>query len=166
MTTLYEMLAGQNPYQKMALAILALDRTEIPRFRDATLIKPANPHESWMVGILTRTGSGGVGHDMGMSVLTDHLLHVKHADMVSDATYAIYTLRFPDELNGLGPWIERTEPLEGEAREDAWVSLFNKLNKLKTALPSSQYVLSMKKWIAPVIQQLVDEGKIDVVDVT
>lgn len=164
MTTLYDLVAGQNPYSKMALAILALERDLIPRYRDATLIQPAAAGDDWTVGLLTRTGGPNKTH-FDTSTLDNHDLFLTCIDMPHDPTYAIYTMAFPAELSGLGKWIVSTETLEGDDRVDAWVSLFNKLNKLKEAYPKSPYVLSMKKWIAPVMQQLVDTDKVDIKDV-
>jgi hypothetical protein len=165
MATLYDLIAGQNPYSKMALAIVALDMQQVPRYRDATILRPTDRDPTWRVSILTRTGGPNRGHfDTG--ILTGHALYVSDCDMTVDPTYAAFDFRFPTELAGLGQWIITTEQLEGDERIDAWVTLFNKLNKLKTAFPESPYVLSMKTWIAPVMQQLVDSGKIDVVDVS
>jgi hypothetical protein len=166
MPTLYDLLAGQNPYADMALAIVAIDKHKVPRYRDATILRPTERDPTWRVSILTRCGSAGVGYDLDVSGLTGHTLYLSHQDMTVDPTYAAFDFMFPVELAGLGPWIVSTERLEGDDRVDAWVTLFNKLNKLKTAFPESVYVLSMKTWIAPVMQQLVDSGKIDVVDVS
>lgn len=165
MNTLYDLLAGQNPYSRMALAILALDMQQVPRYRDATLLRPTDRDPMWRVGILTRTG-GPHRVYTDTRILTGHELYLSDRDMTVDPTYASYDFRFPDELTGLGNWIVKTEPLEGDDRVDAWVSLFNKLNKLKLAFPASRYVVSMKTWIAPVMQQLMDENKIDVADVS
>lgn len=161
MSSLYELVVGQNAYSKMALAIINVDSNAVVRYRDATLLRPEQGSDAWRVAILTRTGGPNRTH-FDESVLRDHPLFVSTSDLPKDETYAIFEFRFPAELNGLGNWIIRTEPLEGDDRIDAWVSLFNKLNRLKVAFPKSDYVLSMKKWIAPVIQQLVDSGKIDV----
>lgn len=165
MATLYDLLAGQNPYSRMALAILALEMQQVPRYRDATLLRPTDREPTWRVSILTRTGGPNREH-FDASVLTGHELYLSDCDMTVDPTYAAYDFRFPDEFAGLGNWIITTEPLEGDYRVDAWVTLFNKLNRLQIAFPNSAYVRSMKTWIAPVMQQLVDDNKIDVEDVT
>lgn len=164
MTTLYELVAGQNAYAKMALAIINLDQNQIARYRDSTLFNPDKEHDFWRVAVLARSGGPNRTH-FDMSALESHPLFLSTEDMKADPTYALYEFSFPKELVGLGNWILRTEQLEGDERIDAWVSLFNKLNKLKEAFPQSPYVLSMKKWIAPVIQQLVDSGKIEVQEV-
>ena len=173
MSTLYNLLAGNNPYQRMALAVIALDRNTIPRFRDAAFTRPDDPYNTespWLVNVLTRTGGPNryIEENDKMvpvnTVLEDHPLYVSDLDMAADPTYAVFNFRFPDELKGLGRWIAETEPLMGDARVDAWIKLFNVLGKLLKTYPRSQYVLSMKTWITPVMQQLVDEGKIDVKD--
>lgn len=164
MTTFYNLIAGHNPYSRMALAIVGLDLQEVPRYNDSMIHKPANPHEAWTVGILARTGGPNRTH-YDMSALENHPLLIFTKDMDADNTYATYVFRFPAELEGLGRWIVNTEVLEGDERVDAWVTLFNKLNKLKLAFPDSRYVLAMKKWIAPIMQQLMDDGKIDVQEV-
>jgi len=164
MSSLYELVVGQNPYSKMALAILNMDQNQIVRYRDATLIRPQNKAEGWKIAILTRTGGPNRTH-FDETALRDHKLFMFTEDLPKDESYAIFHFSFPEELQGLGNWILATELKEGDERVDAWVSLFNKLNRLLGVFPSSEYVLSMKKWIAPVIQQLVDSGKIEVQEV-
>lgn len=85
MATLYDLLAGQNPYSRMALAILALEMQQVPRYRDATLLRPTDREPTWRVSILTRTGGPNREH-FDASVLTGHELYLSDCDMTVDPT--------------------------------------------------------------------------------
>lgn len=87
--SLYNMVCGVNPGAGMLLALIELDPSTIPRFRDVWI----NP-EFTQITVHTRTGGGNrAEYEAQNALLTTHHNYLHNADDSFDNTFADFVFR-------------------------------------------------------------------------
>lgn len=95
----YNMLLGMQPTAGVALAMLDVDPSDIPRFRDAYV---TIENDSLIIVLLTRTGGGNrESYEEGNNYLTTLPGYLYDEDDVFDSTYANFVFEVPEEYRQL-----------------------------------------------------------------
>jgi hypothetical protein len=90
--SLYNLLHGHNPNAGPILRALALDPSQIERFRDASFRKI---DDAYVIDVYCRTG-GNNRRDNPNVGLTAHPLYLRDCDDADDSTYAHFYFRLPE----------------------------------------------------------------------
>lgn len=105
--SLYNAINGKHPRSKEILALIGLDEEQIERYRDCRIYP-----EKRTIEILARTG-GGNREDYPNRALVTHPGYISDRDANFDGTYAIYTLRIPEDIPKKAP-VAMNEGIIGE----------------------------------------------------
>lgn len=105
--SLYNMLFGVQPTASIALAVLGLNETQVPRFRDAYFAWDDDSQSEPVIVVYTRTGGGNREHydapcednpDGPWNCTLQELPgYIRDADDDYDSTYATFHFRVPDD---------------------------------------------------------------------
>lgn len=114
----YSMIHGENPFSNVLLAILGLNRSQIPRYRDCFW-------DGTHIGVYTRTGGNNRDdYEEENAMLEDHPNHVRNEDDDFDDTYATFYFSIPEKLQWTIPHLTATE----ETPEQKWTSFIDRMN--------------------------------------
>lgn len=145
--SLYNLIHGHNPLTPMLLAMLDLNPSDVPRYRDIWW-------DGEHINLHTRTGGGNrEEYEAENDGLCAHPQYVSDADDDFDSTYADFKFKLPEKFEHLRAWLnDRTEKPAAERWQEA-------ITKLQTAPADDPDVKRMLGVIEPVMQQVAEALK-------
>lgn len=154
--SLYNMLHGVNPLSSVFLAMIGLELSDVPRFRD-TFIEQTDEGEHRII-VYTRTGGGNrEGYADENDFLQSNEHYVTDYDDDYDCTYAHFVYRVPEKyvehLNTI-----KKETAERKQPKQAWEDLFKAMESDEES-PAKTKALEIGKQIIGSIEAIIEKGK-------